>query len=69
MISLTSVVSLVIYILVSACIFWLLNYLINMIAPPEPWNKFARVALAVLGVLVIIGILLSFVNGTPVFRT
>ena len=35
---------------------------------PEPFNKIARVVLAVFSVLVVIGILLSLVGGTPVFR-
>lgn len=68
MISLTALVSLVIYLVVAGLIFWLLWWLIGYCGIPEPFNKVARVILAVLAVLVCIGLLLSLVGGTPVFR-
>jgi hypothetical protein len=68
MISLNAAVTLVIYLIVAAMIFWLLWFLINYIAPPEPFRKIANVVLMVLAVLVVIGILLSLVNGQPIFR-
>jgi hypothetical protein len=68
MISLQGVVQLVLYLIVGGLIFWLLWWLVNYIAPPEPFRKIANVILAVLAVLVCIGILLSLVGGTPVFR-
>lgn len=68
MISLSGAVYLVLYIIVAGLIFWLLWFLLNYINPPEPFKKIGSVALVVLGVLVCIGILLSFVGGNPVFR-
>jgi hypothetical protein len=68
MISLSTVVTLVVYILVAGLIFWLLYWLVNFINPPEPFKKIAIIVLAILGVLIIIGILLSLVGGTPMVR-
>ncbi len=68
MISLSGAVSIIIYLVVVGLVFWLLWWLVNYIAPPEPFRKVANVILAILAVLVVIGILLSFVGGTPVFR-
>jgi hypothetical protein len=66
-ITLEQVVRTFIYLLVAGAIFWLLFWLVNYIAPPEPFNKFIRVFLAVCGVLVIISILLSLA-GYPLIR-
>ena len=49
-----------VYMLVAGRIFWLLWFLIGYIAPPEPFNKIARVILMVCAVLICIGVLLSF---------
>lgn len=68
MISLSAAVSIVIYLIVAGLVFYLLWWLINYCNPPEPFKKIANVVLAVLAVLVIIGILISAVNGQPIFR-
>ncbi len=68
MISLSAAVTLVVYLIVAGMIFWLLWFLISYITPPEPFRKVANVVLMVLAVLVIIGVLLSVVNGQPIFR-
>lgn len=68
MISITAAVSVFIYLLVAGLIFWLMYWLLGVVAPPEPFHKIATVVLAVLAVLVVIGILLSLVGGQPVFR-
>lgn len=68
MISLAGAVSVVIYLIVAGLVFWLLWWLVDYIAPPEPFRKIANVVLAVMAVLVAIGLLLSFVNGQPLFR-
>lgn len=67
MISIQAAVSVIVYLIVGGLIFWLLWWLIGYCAIPEPFNKVARVILAVLAVLVIIGILLSLVSGRPIF--
>lgn len=67
MISLSTAVTVVVYLVVAGLVFWLLWWLVNYIAPPEPFRKVANVVLAILAVLVVIGILLSLVNGKPLF--
>lgn len=67
MISISGAVTFVIYIVVAGLVFYLLFWLLNYIAPPEPFMKVGKVILAVLAVLVCIGILLSLIGGTPVF--
>ncbi len=68
MISLTGAVQVIVYLIVAGLIFGLLWWLVGYCGLPEPFNKFARVALAILAVLVIIGLLLSLTTGTPIFR-
>ena len=67
MISLSAVVTIVIYLIVAGLVFWLLYCLINYINPPDPFKKVANVILAILAVLVVIGILLSLIHGQPLF--
>ncbi len=68
MISLTGAVTIVIYLIVAGLIFGLLWWLVDYCGIPEPFHKAAKVGLAILAVLVIIGLLLSLVTGTPIFR-
>ena len=71
MISLTAVVSAILYIIIAAAVFgllyWLLNY--SKLAPliPEPFKMVANGILAVASVFILIGILLGLV-GHPIFR-
>jgi heme A synthase len=67
MLSIQMLVRVVIYLIVAGLVFWLLWWLVNYVAPPEPFRKIANVVLAIVAVLVIIGILLSLVGGGPVF--
>lgn len=67
MISITTVVHVVLYLIGCGLIFALLNYLIDYIKVPEPWNRGAKIALVVLGVLILIYLILSFMNGVPLF--
>lgn len=67
MFSLSGLVSLVVYLIVAGLIFWLLSWLISYTNPPEPFKKGANIVLMVFAVLVIIGLLLSMISGTPVF--
>lgn len=68
MISLQVLITTVVYLVVIGVIFWLLLWLISYCGIPEPFNKIARVILAVFAVLAVIGILLSLVSGQPLFR-
>lgn len=67
MISLSGVVWLVVYLLVAACIFGLLHWLIHYVGSqfPEsaPFVKVAHIVLVVVAVLVLIGILLHAAGG------
>ncbi len=68
MISLSAAVTLIVYLIVAGLIFGLLWFLIGYCGLPEPFDKVCRVVLMVIAVLVLIGILLTFVNGQPLFR-
>ncbi len=68
MISISTAVMIFIYLLIAGLIFGLLWWLAGYVGLPEPFNKFIHVILAILAVLVIIGILLSLVTGTPMFK-
>ena len=63
MVSLSALISVVVYLVVAGLVFWQLWWLINYIAPPEPFRKIANVVLAVAGILVACSILLSLVGG------
>lgn len=64
MISASALLTAVVYLVVVGLIFWLLTWLISAVGLPEPFNKVARVFLAVAAVIVVIAVLLSLV-GTP----
>jgi len=68
-ISIQGVVNIILTLLVLGIVFGLLDLLVRK-APfiPEEWKAGIRWVLLVLAVLVLIGILLSFVGGTPIFR-
>jgi preprotein translocase subunit Sss1 len=67
MISLSGLVGLVIYLMVAGLIAWLLLFLVDYINPPEPFKKVAKVAIVVIGVMVVIGVLLQLIGNQPVF--
>jgi len=68
MVSISAAVTIVLYLIVGGMVFWLLDWLIGYCRIPEPFNKIARVVLAVLAVFVIIGILLQMIGGQTIFR-
>lgn len=68
MISLTAMVTTVVYLIIIGVVFGLLWWLIEYCGIPEPFHKAGRVILAVLVVLCVIGILLSLVSGQPLFK-
>jgi uncharacterized membrane protein len=67
MFSLSVLVQAVVFLIVAGLIFYLLHWLIGYVGVPEPFNKVARIVLAIAAVLVVIGILLSLV-GYPLVR-
>ena len=68
MIPLAGLVQLIVTLIVVGLIVWLLLWLISYVGLPEPFNKIAKVVIAVFSVLVVIGMLMSLVNGQPLFR-
>lgn len=65
MITLSALVSLIVYLLVAGIVLWLLYWLVGVVNPPEPFKKVATVVLAIVAVLVVISILLGAI-GHPV---
>ena len=59
---LTALIHLVIYLIIAGLIIWLLLWLIDAIPLPEPFNRVARVAILVIGVLIVILALLNFIE-------
>lgn len=68
MIPLGALAMLVVYVIVAGMIFYLLWWLVGYVGLPEPFNKVARVLIAVVAVVFLIMLLLSVVNGQPMFR-
>ena len=68
MISISEAVHVVITLIIVGLIFGLCWWLVGYCGLPAPFDKAARVILAVLAVLVVIGLLLSLVGGQPLFR-
>jgi hypothetical protein len=58
----SSLIYLVVYIIVLGLVLWLLNYLIDVIPLPDPFSRVAKIALMVIGVLIVILLLLSFIG-------
>lgn len=68
MIGLNELVSIIIYLLIVGGICWLLFWLVGYVGLPEPFNKIARVVIAVVAVLLCINLLLGLGGGTPLVR-
>lgn len=66
MISIEGAVMCIIYLIVGGLIFGLLWWLIGYCGLPAPFDKVARVVLAILAVLVVISVLLGMI-GHPIF--
>lgn len=57
-----SLIYLVIYLIVIGLVLWLLTYLVDAIPLQEPFRRVARIAILVVGVLIVILLLLNFVG-------
>lgn len=66
--SVAGLVGLVVWFLVIGGIFWLLWWLIGYAGIPEPFNKVARIVVAVVAVLLLINLLLSLTPAGPFIR-
>ena len=67
MIEASALVTFLIWLIVAGAIFWLLNWLIDYVAVPDPFRKIAKIVLAVVAVVIVVNALLMLV-GTPLFR-
>lgn len=67
-ITLHALVQVIIWLLVVGGVCWLLWWLIGYVGMPEPFNKIARVVVAVVAVLLLINLLLTFTSGGPYLR-
>lgn len=67
MIEASALISFLVWIIVLGLIAYLLWWLLQQVGLPEPFNKIARVVLAVVIVLVLINLLLSLI-GHPLIR-
>ncbi len=63
----SGLVGFLVWIIVIGCIFGLLWWLIGYVGLPEPFNKIARVVIAVIAVLLLINVLLGLV-GQPLVK-
>ncbi len=62
---LNTLVYFVIYLIVVGCIIGLLLWLIDAVPIPEPFHRIARIGVIVIGVLIVIFLLLSIIDGGP----
>jgi len=62
----SALINAIIMLIIAAVIFWLLNWLIGYIGMGEPFNKIAKVIIAVAAVILCINALLMLV-GRPIF--
>ncbi len=60
------IASTVIWIIVVGLIWWLLIWLIGYVGLPEPFNKVAKVILAVAAVLLLINLILGLSGNAPI---
>ena len=57
-----ALIYLAIYIVVVGIVVWLLLYVIDAVPVPEPFHRVARMAVMVIGILIVILLLLQFVG-------
>jgi hypothetical protein len=66
--NISELVNIIIYLLIVGGICWLLWWLVGYMGLPEPFNKVARVIIAVVAVLLCINLLLGLGGGQPFLR-
>ena len=64
----SSLMHILIQLIVIGLVCWLLWWLIGYIGLPEPFNKVARVLIAVVAVFFLINVVLGLGGGTPLVR-
>lgn len=59
-------ITLIIYLLILGLLVWLVNYIVDAIPLPEPFNRLIKIAVIVVAVLVVILLLLQIVGSTDI---
>ena len=67
MISLSGLLPLLVQLICIGLVMWLCIWLVDYVGLPEPFHKVAKVIIAVVAVLVLIGFIMA-VAGTPMVR-
>lgn len=67
-VSLAGLISFIVWLMVVGGVCWLLWWLIGYVGLPEPFNKVARVVVAVVAVLLLINLLLTLTPSGPFIR-
>ena len=67
MVNLRTVVRIFFFIIICGLVFWLLEFLLDYIGLPQPFDKIAHVLLVVAAVAVLIGIIMD-AAGYPIFK-
>lgn len=62
MISLSGLLYLLVWLVVAGCIYWLVTWLLGVLAIPEPFNKVIRVIVAIIAFVIVLNALLSLVG-------
>lgn len=58
----SELIYLVVFIVVVGLVLWLLGYIIDLVPMQEPFKRVAKIALMVIGVLIIVMVLLQFLG-------
>ena len=58
----SSLIMLVVYLIVIGLVCFLLNYLVDALPLAEPFHRMAKIAILVVGVLIVILLLLQFIG-------
>jgi peptidoglycan/LPS O-acetylase OafA/YrhL len=64
----SNLLSVLIWLIVIGVIFYVLWWLVGFLGLPEPFNKVARVIIAIVAVIFLINFLLPLAGQPPVFR-
>lgn len=68
MIDVAGLLHVIFWLIIIGGVFWLLWWLVGYIGLPAPFDKVARVILAVVAVFLLINVLLSLVGAPPMVR-
>lgn len=67
-VSVEGLISLLIYLVVIGLIFWLIWWFIGTVGLPEPFNKVARVIIALIAFILLLYLLLGILGPFPTLR-